>query len=183
MCCRPTGRPSLLLLPTWKSFGGGQSWWQSIGDDLENQRLVLKEYPNGRDRDRQAAAALGPFQACLDTVWWRRVNYFVSLGFVLVAAAFPLLANYLRTGGVTESLDVTAGGSVGWAIESISGFLPRYVGPWITAVRQHPVAAAAVLVGLVLSLRFSAHFRGRISDRARAAWNVGSRVNRLKPTG
>jgi hypothetical protein len=51
-------------------------------------------------------------------VWWRRVNYFVSLGFVLVAAAFPLLANYLRTGGVTESLDVTAGGSVGWAIES-----------------------------------------------------------------
>lgn len=123
------------------------------------------------------------FKLVLDTVWWRRVNYFVSLSFVLVAAAFPLLANYLRTGGVTESLDVTAGGSVGWAIESISGFLPRYVGPWITAVRQHPVAAAAVLVGLVLSLRFSAHLQGRISDRARAAWNVGTRVNHLKPTG
>jgi uncharacterized protein (DUF2235 family) len=152
-------------------------------DDLENQRLVLNNTLTVATETGKLPQRPDLFKLVLDTVWWRRINYFVSLGLVLIAAAFPLLANFLRTGGVTESLDVTAGGSVGWAIESINGFLPRYLGPWITAVRQHPVAAAAVLVGLLLSLRFSTFLQGRIRDRARAAWNVGTRVDYLKPTG
>jgi hypothetical protein len=45
------------------------------------------------------------------------------------------------------------------------------------------VVAAAVLVGLLVNLRFSAYLQARICDRARAAWNVGTRVDRLKPTG
>ena len=55
------------------------------------------------------------FKLVLDTVWWRRVIYFVSLFLVTFAALFPLLAEYLQVRGVAD-LNDRAGGSVGWAV-------------------------------------------------------------------
>ena len=142
-------------------------------DALENQRLVLKNSLTVAAETGKLPQRADIFKLVLDTVWWRRINYFVSLGFVLIAAAFPFLANYLPIG-----LEQFAR-PVGTAIELMGGFLPRFLEPWITSVREHPVVAAAVLVGLLVNLRFSAFLQGRICDRARAAWNVGTRVDRL----
>ncbi|HET6376132.1 MAG TPA: DUF2235 domain-containing protein, partial [Methylocella sp.] len=121
----------------------------------------------------------------LDTVWWRRVNYFVSLFLVLTAAVFPLAAEYLQIGGVTRALDETAGGSIGWVMSAVSGFLPSFAAPWVDALVAHPAGAAMVLLGLYASLRLSASLQQRICDRARACWipPARTRVRLLQPTG
>jgi hypothetical protein len=124
----------------------------------------------------------------LDTVWWRRVVYFVSLALVLIVAAFPLVAQYLRIEGATDYLNDRAGGPVGWTLGLIKGALPGIAEPWLTAVVHYSAQAALVVFALFASLAFSAFLRKRICDRARAAWNVQTRVNgialdRLRPTG
>jgi hypothetical protein len=124
----------------------------------------------------------------LDTVWWRRVVYFVSLFLVLAVAVFPLVAQYLRIEGVTDHLNDRAGGPVGWTLGLIKGFLPGLAEPWLTALVRNPAGAALVVVALFASLGFSGFLRKRICDRARGAWNVRTRVrgvavDRLRPTG
>jgi uncharacterized protein (DUF2235 family) len=136
------------------------------------------------------------FKLVLDTVWWRRVIYFVSLFLVTFAALFPLLAEYLQVRGVAD-LNDRAGGSVGWAVGLVKGFLPGIAEPWTAAIVRNPAMAVLVIVALLASLRFSSRLQGRICDRARAAWNcdaaraarnVGRRaaatpVDRLQLTG
>lgn len=128
------------------------------------------------------------FKLVLDTVWWRRVVYFVSLFLVLVVAVFPLVAQYLRIEGVTDHLNDRAGGPVGWTLGLIKGLLPGLADPWLTALVRNPAGAALVVVALFASLSFSGFLRKRICDRARGAWNVRTRVrgvavDRLRPTG
>jgi uncharacterized protein (DUF2235 family) len=125
------------------------------------------------------------FDLVLDTVWWRRVNYFVSLFLALTAAVFPLTAEYLQIGGVTRTLDETAGGSIGWIMGAVSGLLPSFAAPWVDALVAHPAGAAIVLLGLYTSLRVSASLQQRICDRARACWvpPARTRVRLLQPTG
>jgi hypothetical protein len=155
---------------------------------LEKQRRVLTH------TQQLVAAASGQarradlFKLVLDTVWWRRVVYFVSLALVVIAVAFPLLAQYLRIEGVTDHLNDRAGGPVGWTLGFIKGFLPGFAEPWVTAVVRSPAQAAMILIGLLASLRLSGLLQGRIRDRARTAWNVRMRVDgmaldRLRPTG
>jgi uncharacterized protein (DUF2235 family) len=162
----------------------------------EDQRKVLTHMM------ALVGAALAPrvradrFNLVLDTVWWRRVIYFVSLFLVTFAAAFPLLAEYLQIEGVAD-LNDRAGGSVGWAVGLVKGFLPGIAEPWTAAIMRNPAVAVLVVLGLLASLRFSSRLQGRICDRARAAWNcdaaraahnVGQRagaspVDRLQLTG
>ena len=128
------------------------------------------------------------FKLVLDTVWWRRVVYFVSLALVLIVAAFPLVAQYLRIEGVTDHLNDRAGGPVDWTLGLIKGLLPGLAEPWLTALVRNPAGAALVVVALFASLGFSGFLRKRICDRARGAWNVRTRVSgvaidRLRPTG
>ena len=117
------------------------------------------------------------FKLVLDTVWWRRVVYFVSLALVIMAVALPLLAQYLRIEGVTDNLNDRAGGPVGWTLGFIKGFLPGFAEPWVAAVVRSPAQAAIIIIGLLASLRLSGFLQGRICDRARAAWNVRMRVD------
>jgi len=128
------------------------------------------------------------FKLVLDTVWWRRVVYFVSLALVLIVAVFPLVAQYLRIEGVTDHLNDRAGGPVDWTLGLIKGFLPGLAEPWLTALVRNPAGAALVVVALFASLGFSGLLRKRICDRARGAWNVQTRVSGvvidcLRPTG
>ena len=163
-------------------------------EQWEIQKLVLENTLRVASAVNKIGQRQARFELILDTVWWRRINYFVSLGFVFIGAAFPLTANtiaagiaglesYLGIEDVSGSLELRARGPVGAAVDLMIGYLPGFLGPWIAAVRQHPVIAAAVLIGLLLNLRVSAGLQGRIRDRARAAWNAGTRVDYLQPTG
>lgn len=83
---------------------------------LENQRLVLRNTLTAVTEVGGVPQRQDRFELVLDTVWWRRVIYFASLGLAVTAAAFPLLADYLRIDGLTNRLDEAAGGTVGSAI-------------------------------------------------------------------
>jgi hypothetical protein len=166
------------------------------GRKLEDQRDVLTHMMALVDAAAPPQARADRFKLVLDTVWWRRVVYFVSLALVTFVAAFPLLAEYLQIGGVAD-LNDRAGGPVGWAVGLVKGFLPGIAEPWIAAIVRNPAAAVLVVIALLASLRFSSRLQGRICDRARAAWNcdvaraahnVGrkagaTQVDRLRLTG
>ncbi len=128
------------------------------------------------------------FALVLDTVWWRRVVYFVSLILASIAVVFPLCQQYLQIHGVTDGLIATVGGPTAWAVGSIEGFFPGYAKPWLAAIVSNAPAAVLIVVGLLASLRFGNFLEHRIYDRAHAAWNprgqVGAiAVNRLALTG
>jgi hypothetical protein len=157
-------------------------------DALETQRRVLTHTQQLAAAASAQARRADLFKLVLDTVWWRRVIYFVSLALVVIAVAFPLLAQYLHIAGVTDHLNDRAGGPAGWALGLIKGFVPGFAEPWITAVVRSPAQAAMILIALLASLSFSGFLQSRIYDRARAAWNVRMRVDgmaldRLRPTG
>jgi uncharacterized protein (DUF2235 family) len=157
-------------------------------DSLENQLRVLTHTQQLVAATSRQAKRGDLFKLVLDTVWWRRVVYFVSLALVIMAVALPLLAQYLRIEGVTDNLNDRAGGPVGWTLGFIKGFLPGFAEPWVTAVVRSPAQAAIIIIGLLASLRLSGFLQGRICDRARAAWNVrmlvdGMALDRLRPTG
>ncbi|MDQ6703582.1 MAG: DUF2235 domain-containing protein [Pseudomonadota bacterium] len=161
----------------------------SRDSDVEQQRRVEQQLHVLRDTQLLARKVSAQakrkqfFDLVLYTVWWRRIVYFVSLALVVIAVAFPLLAQYLRVEG-TEDLNDRAGGSVGWTLGLIKGFLPGFAETWVAAVVRNSAGAALIIVGLLVSLRFSAVLQQRIRDRARAAWNVDTRaVDRLAPTG
>jgi uncharacterized protein (DUF2235 family) len=121
-----------------------------------------------------------------DTVWWRRVVYFVSLALVLTLAAAPLLSTPIK--GIPDALNDLPGTAIRWTLKLLAGFLPAYAGPWVEATMQNPVPILALVLALVASLALSGVLRARICDRARAAWNVslpvcGRTIDRLRPTG
>jgi uncharacterized protein (DUF2235 family) len=148
-------------------------------EDLKKHRLVLEHTLTAVTHATQVPLRSARFELVRDTVWWRRVNYFVSLFFFLIAAAFPLVVAYLP--GVTA--DVATGGTVRWLATTSGAFLPSFVAPWINAVCLRPVVAASVLIGLFVNLGLSATLQQRIWDRARAAWIVDPAKKPLLPTG
>jgi uncharacterized protein (DUF2235 family) len=147
---------------------------------LQERRRVLADTEQLVTLASQQPKRKDLFKLVLDTVWWRRVVYFVSLGFVLIAVAFPLLSQSLRIEGLTDHLNDRAGGPVGWTLGLIKGFLPGLVEPWLTAVIRNPVGATLIIIGLLASLRISGFLQRRICDRARAAWNVRPNVGNIK---
>ncbi len=123
------------------------------------------------------------FALVKDTVWWRRVVYFLSLFLALLAGAFPPLQEYLRIDGVTTRINDVAGGTTNWAAGLVRGFLPSFASPWLDAIVYNPAAALLIGVGLIASLKFSGFLQYRIRDRARASWNVRRQVVHLRLTG
>ena len=154
---------------------------------LEDQKTLLgsvaalvKSVPS-KDRENLVALAL-------DTVWWRRVVYFVTLALVLAIAAFPLLQKYLDFGSEIGRVADMAGGPFSWVLGFTKGFIPGFATPWLDAIVENPPAAVLLIVGLVASLGLSAFLQRRICDRARAAWSEREqegkiKVDRLKITG
>jgi hypothetical protein len=126
-----------------------------------------------------ATARAQLFELVQDTVWWRRIVYFVSLLLALTAGGYPLLKEYLRI----DAVDTLVGGPTGWAIGLLKSFLPGFAEPWLAAISRNPAGAVVIVVGLLISLRFSTFLQHRIHDRARAAWNVRDKVSHLRLTG
>jgi hypothetical protein len=148
------------------------------------QRLALEKRCQFLADMQRLATANGQtradrFALVLDTVWWRRVVYFVSLTLASIAIAYPLLQQYLQIHGVTDDLIATVAGPTSWAIGLIEGFLPGYAKPWLAAIVGNPPAAVLIVAGFLVSLRFSGFLRRRIYDRARAAWNPRGQVGRM----
>src|SRR5262249_54454749 len=112
--------------------------------DLKN----LAAAAGGVDRTNRA-------QLVHDTVWWRRLVYFVTLFLALMVGAYPVIQKYLQIHGVTEIFNDQAGGPVGWVLGFVKGFLPGFAEPWLAAIEDNPLAAALIILALLVSLGLS----------------------------
>ncbi len=113
-----------------------------------------------------------------DTVWWRRLSYFVSLALALVIAAYPLYYNSLYNGGIIGDLNAGSTGALG-SVSSLAQrfFLQAIAAPWVTAFVESPVFFILFALALFLSLWWSGFLQRRIRDRARDAWGVRAIVD------
>ena len=122
-----------------------------------------------------------------DTVWWRRLLYFVTLFLTLFIVAYPLIAWRIHTAWQDEA-DLPIRVFVDPIVGLIKGVLPGYAEPWVTALVARPSTAVFVLTLLAASLGLTRFLQQRTLDRCRAAWRVQARVDgqlldRLRLTG
>jgi hypothetical protein len=120
------------------------------------------------------------FALVLDSIWWRRCVYFVTLGLALVALVFPLVYSLLDRGDKTEKINQITGGTVHYLLNLFKGAIPSYASPWVDAVSASPQVAVNVVLLFVISLVVSGVLKRRILDRARAAWNVQPKVDDIE---
>ncbi|HEX7229963.1 MAG TPA: DUF2235 domain-containing protein [Candidatus Binatia bacterium] len=116
------------------------------------------------------------FALVLDTIWWRRCVYFVTLALALVALAFPLIYALLDWGDKTEKINQITGGTVTYLLKLFKGFIPSFASPWVDAITRTPQPAVNIILLFIISLVASRFLQRRIQDRARAAWNVQPKV-------
>lgn len=164
------------------SFVRADSIRQSVEDYLP--------LPQGRERDLAAMqgrvldvmSSVAPTDArqnardvelLKDTVWWRRILYFVMLGLVLVLLAFPLLAGYFTRVRFND----IGNGIVGPIIGLLQGFLPGFARPWVEAIGDNSVAAVSIIALFGACLWLNNVLRTRIIDRARTVWNALERAD------
>jgi uncharacterized protein (DUF2235 family) len=133
-----------------------------------------------------------------DTVFWRRLNYFVTFTLTALLVAYPLVGDliakfehwYLTThplghvGAITESglkrIDVGARGPIASVVDALSGFVPSYASPWISALEKYPIEFAATAALVVLSLLGSRILDARIRDRTWFGWHKTFRPGYLE---
>jgi hypothetical protein len=117
------------------------------------------------------------FALVLDTIWWRRGVYFVTLGLALIALVLPVVIYALldRVDN-TEKINQIESGTVTYLLSLFKGLIPSYASPWVDAVTASPPFAVNIVLLFIISLAVSGALQRRIQDRARAAWNVQPNV-------
>lgn len=125
-----------------------------------------------------------------DTVWWRRLSYFMTLILALTLALFPwiwsglagtarwLLPQIPLVGdGLLHALnnvsDIDQGSYslVASAVDGLSSVIPTSFGAWTNALKQAPVEFITLAAALAGSLYMNAVLRQRIEDRGMYAWH------------
>jgi len=113
-----------------------------------------------------------------DTVWWRRVNYFVTVTATACLVAFPWVGgslskvvNSIPGLGTTEESDTAAGGPLSSVVDALGGFLPAYAKPWTTALVDYPLEFAAIGAMFLIAFFMGGLLQTRIAGIARFAWD------------
>jgi uncharacterized protein (DUF2235 family) len=133
-----------------------------------------------------------------DTVFWRRFNYFVTLALTALLIAYPLVGDLItkfehwyltirsigppsaiRETGLMQ-INIGARGPITSIVDSLSGFIPSYASPWITALKQYPLEFSLIAVSILLMLLGSNILEARIHDRAWFGWHKTFRSEYLK---
>jgi len=126
-----------------------------------------------------------------DTVWWRRLTYFATLGLAAALLLFPWIGESLSGSvGATvsgipvvgaglgaslqaqfEQMDANLKGVVSNAVDVLRGVLPAYLEAWTDAMKQYPAWFLALAAALAASLLLGGFLKMRINDRAMFAWH------------
>lgn len=135
-----------------------------------------------------------------DTIWWRRVAYFVLLVSVFAVVLLPKSAGWITDlfQGIVSGAFARVGFGEqwdqiwGWLIHKqngvaamlrsvgriLEGAVPGYGKPWIDIIVDRPVAST-LIVGLFVSAYFwNSRLREKIIDRANLAWFDSKRAAR-----
>ena len=112
-----------------------------------------------------------------NTIWWRRVAYWIQFLFAALLALFPAYkpASYCDThycDGSAAALSGITGDALGRIIDTLKGVLPSVSTRWTDAFGADPDLFALFAIGLLLSFYLSNVLKLRISERARMAWHT-----------
>jgi uncharacterized protein (DUF2235 family) len=158
----PTPQPGRLPLAT-------------VQELQESQKQVFDQIIK-LDTTNAAADRLPVVELVRDTVWWRRLVYFVSLGLALVIVLYPLIGSGIHFEG-DQDTDTWVRTFVQLILSPVKQFLPGYSEPWIVAIEDHGSVAVLVLTLFAATIWLSTFLQRRIGDRSRAAWRVQARVD------
>lgn len=126
-----------------------------------------------------------------DTVWWRRLVYFLTMALTTLLIAFPFIGNGLtsvlrksiqsipwggpaldaRLYGTLTQFDAASRGFVADAVDALQGLIPGYLERWTGALKEHPIEFALLVGGVLLCLYIGRFLQMRIRDRAVFAWH------------
>lgn len=120
----------------------------------------------------------------LDTIWWRRVSYFVLLALLAVALAWPKLAPALvaslrhlaELGGLGKFFERLEQSNdrlvrlLDFPFDILRTFLPSAAGVWLDAARVYPLLTILLGLAIYFALGWATLLRDRIQARARLAW-------------
>lgn len=156
-----------------------------IGERIldEREAIVSRRVIGWLSEDVKALMAAA-MEVAWDTVWRRRVVYFLTLITTLVLVAMPLWADPLAeaTGlaGWERILHVTRmGEKFGTVIHGVGALLPELLQYWVSAWTEHPWWFAAIVAVLIALITRGTRLERRTSDLARALWHQA--IPRIPP--
>jgi uncharacterized protein (DUF2235 family) len=129
-----------------------------------------------------------------DTVWWRRLSYFLTMVLATILVSYPWLGvQYARVisgafslvglgglyGGLADVKNGT-GGLIASVVDVLGWLIPTYLSSWTRTLIDDPFEFGATAIALVLCLLTSRTLQSGIHDRARLAWRSTLRPDYLK---
>jgi uncharacterized protein (DUF2235 family) len=106
-----------------------------------------------------------------DTVWWRRVAYWMM---VLFTGVLVFLAWKERR---VPGIDEFAHDGVGMLVDVMAPFVPGFLEGWLTNLRRSPTLVALSLLGIAAAYLWGRFLEARIRDRSARIWGVGQVEN------
>ncbi len=110
----------------------------------------------------------------LDTVWWRRVTYWLMLSLTAVIAFLPWLTLMPVS---TQDLQWRDFGDA--VADFLRLMLPVFLESWLTDLARRPITWGLVLVVLAVVYYWHRMLQERIRDRARQDWQLRAQKDRL----
>lgn len=141
---------------------------------------TIKQLPRSADRQKSV-------ELVLDTIFWRRVLYVLTLALTFYLAAFPLIGGAFTTAlvyacakipyigelwkALSDANQAMAPSVMSDAPHATGAFIPHWLNQWFERVMDHRVEAILIMAAIVMCLRLSSALQLRIHDLARAGWN------------
>ncbi|MBQ5949091.1 DUF2235 domain-containing protein [Massilia sp. ST3] len=117
-------------------------------------------------------------ELALDTVWWRRLCYLVTVFVALVIVAFPLYGEAASDRG-SRSMQ----GLIEPLVTMLSAFVPSQAERWIAALRASPIVIGCLLFVLAGLVKISSVLQTRIRDRAMLGWHAAHKNHYIQWLG
>jgi uncharacterized protein (DUF2235 family) len=141
---------------------------------------VLAPEQNPYEPPAQAIARWHAQEKVWNTVWWRRIVYFLTVGVSVYLFAFPLM----RAAPVDDEFKT----QLRWVsdiVRAAGGFLPSAVKPWMDGYAREPGQFVVLALLLAAMLLWGTWLAGKIQGRMDIVWqeSLGLRmVDRGSPT-
>jgi uncharacterized protein (DUF2235 family) len=141
----------------------------------QSQSLAASSDPEKSALGRAMGLIVSPTREELervwDTVWWRRVAYYLTVCFVVLLVAYPWYAEAMSKALRFDEENAVSSGVVSSTVTALSAFVPGFLSAWLDSLRQFPLGFACVAGVLALCLYFGRLLGLRIRHRAFHAWH------------
>ncbi|MEH6434054.1 DUF2235 domain-containing protein [Massilia sp. DD77] len=114
-------------------------------------------------------------ELALDTVWWRRLCYFITVMVGLVILAFPLFGE-----AAYDADNQRVRGIIDPVVTMLGAFVPSQAERWIAALRGSPLVIGSLLIALGILVKLSSVLQTRIRDRAMLGWHAANKYAYLQ---